>query len=190
MAWLDNPARLADVRQIALVPVLSALIVGSDFAMAPYVDVKLLDVVVFSAAFLFGFRLGAVVAIISEGAWSFVSSWGFAGPLMPFLIGGELLFAAAGWWASRVWSDRSKVAQNSIFIAALMLVCAFAWDVETNLATALIASWPTTTLPIVLAWQVSGIPFALIHEAADFLLGLLFAPAAILLVPRVMKGAP
>ena len=179
---------MAEVRQIALVPVLSALIVGSDFALAPYVDVKLLDVVVFSAAFLFGFRLGAVVAIISEGAWSFVSPWGFAGPIMPFLIGGELVFAAAGWWASKVWSDRSKVAQNSIFIAALMLICAFAWDFETNLATAFIASWPGTTLPIVVAWQISGIPFSIIHEAADFLLGLFFAPTAILLMPRLMKG--
>jgi riboflavin transporter FmnP len=186
MAWLDNPARLADVRKVALVPVLSALIVGSDFALAPYPDVKLLDVVVFLTAFLFGFRLGGVVAIVSEGVWSFVSPWGTAGVLMPFLVGGELFFAAAGWWASKVWSDRSKAAQNSVFIAALMLICAFAWDFETNLATALVVSWPTTTLPIVLAWQVSGIPFALIHETADFGLGLLFAPAAILLIPRVL----
>ncbi|HMD79053.1 MAG TPA: hypothetical protein VKF39_03615 [Nitrososphaerales archaeon] len=179
---------MADVREVALVPVLSALIVGSDFALAPYVDVKLLDVIVFSAAFLFGFRLGAVVAIVSEGAWSVVSPWGFAGPIMPFLIAGELIFAATGWWASKVWSDRSKVVQNSIFIAALMLICAFAWDVETNLATAFIASWPSVTLPGILAWQISGIPFAFVHETADFVLGLLFAPAAILLIPRVMRG--
>lgn len=184
---MDNPASLTDVRRLALIPVLSALIVGSDFALAPYVDVKLLDVIVFSAAFLFGFRLGAAVAIISEGAWSFVSPWGVAGAITPFLIGGELLFAIAGWWASKVWSDRSKVAQNAVYIAALMLVCAFAWDFETNLATALIASWPGTTLPTMLAWQISGIPFALVHETADFLLGLLFAPAAILLIPRVMR---
>jgi uncharacterized membrane protein len=177
---------LADVRRVALIPVLSALIVGSDFALAPYPDVKLLDIVVFLAAFLFGFRIGAVVAIVSEGAWSFVSPWGIAGLLMPFLIGGELLFAAAGWWASKVWSDRSKVSQNSVFIAALMLICAFAWDFETNLATAFVMSWPTTTLPIVVAWQVSGIPFALTHEVVDFCLGLLFAPAAILMIPRVL----
>jgi hypothetical protein len=177
---------LTDVRRLALVPALSALIVGSDFALAPYVDVKLLDVVVFSAAFLYGFRLGAAVAVISEGAWSVVSPWGMAGAVTPFLIAGELLFAAAGWWASKVWADRSRLPQNSIFIAALMLVCAFAWDFETNLATAFIASWPGLSVSEVVAWQVSGIPFSLVHEAADFCLGLLFAPAAILLIPRVM----
>jgi hypothetical protein len=177
---------LTDVRRLALIPALSALIVGSDFALAPYVDVKLLDVVVFSAAFLFGFRLGAAVAVISEAAWSVVSPWGMAGAVTPFLIAGELLFAAAGWWASRVWADRSRLPQNSIFIAALMLVCAFTWDFETNLATAFIASWPGLSISAVVAWQVSGIPFSLVHEAADFCLGLLFAPAAILLIPRVM----
>jgi hypothetical protein len=178
---------LADARKLALVPVLSALIVGSDFALAPYPDVKLLDVIVFSAAFVYGFRLGAVVAVISEGAWSVVSPWGYAGTFAPFLIGGELLFAAAGWWASKIWSDRSKIAQNSVFIAAMMLVCAFAWDFETNLASALVASWPGTTLSTILAWQVTGIPFAVVHELADFMLGLLFAPAAIILIPRAAR---
>lgn len=177
---------MSDARRLALVPAFSALIVGSDFALAPYVDVKLLDVVVFAAAFLFGFRLGAAVAVISEGAWSVVSPWGMAGVITPFLIGGELLFAAAGWWASKIWADRSKLPQNSIFIAALMVLCAFAWDFETNLATALIASWPGLSIPAVVAWQISGIPFALAHETADFVLGLLFAPAAILLIPRVV----
>lgn len=178
---------MTDIRKLAMVPVFSALIIGSDFALTPYVNVKLLDVVVFSAAFVFGFRLGAVVAVISEGAWSVVSPWGFAGPIAPFLILGELLFAAAGWWASKVWSDRSTMARNSIFIAALMLLCAFLWDFETNVATAFIVSWPSTTLATVEVWLGWGIPFALVHEAADFFLGLIFAPAAIFLIPRVMR---
>jgi uncharacterized membrane protein len=176
---------VADTRQLALVPILSALVVGSDFALAPYPNVKLLDVIVFSASFVYGFRLGAAVAVISEGAWSVISPWGYAGAFAPFLVGGELLFAAAGWWASRVWSDRSEVVLNSVFIAALMLLCAFLWDFETNLANAFIFSG--TTLSSILAWQVSGMPFAFVHEAADFALGLLFAPAAILLIPRVMR---
>ena len=165
----------------------SAMIVGSDFALAPYANVKLLDVMVFVAAFLFGFRLGAAVGVISEGVWSVVSTWGPAGVMTPFLVGGELLFAAAGWWASKVWSDRGKIGRNSLFVGALMLLCAFAWDLETNAGTAFVMSWPTTTLPIILAWEVSGIPFALVHEAADFFLGLLFAPTAILLIPRIAR---
>ena len=175
---------------MAVVAIFSALIVGSDFALAPFVNVKLLDAVVFVVAFVFGFRIGAGVAVISETVWSFVSPWGMAGVITPFLVGGELLFAIAGWWSSRVWGDRLKLSSPYVFfIGAVMLVCASLWDVETNAATALIASWPTLTLPILLSFEALGIPFALVHEVADFLLGMLFAPAVILLMPKIMKGA-
>jgi hypothetical protein len=59
------------------------------------------------------------------------------------------------------------------------------WDFETNLANAFIFSG--TTLSAILAWQVTGIPFALVHETADFALGLLFAPAVIMLIPRITR---
>lgn len=174
---------------VAAITVFSALIVGSDFALAPFVNVKLLDTIVFVVAFVFGFRIGAAVAVVSETAWSFVSPWGIAGAITPFLVGGEMLFVLAGWWASRVWGDRMKLpSPNAIFLGAVMLVCAFIWDLETNAATALIASWPTLTLPVLLSFEAVGIPFALVHEEADFLLGMLLAPVAILLIPRIMKG--
>jgi len=32
---------------------------------------------------------------------------------------------------------------------------------------------------------ISGIPFALAHEAADFFLGLLLVPAALLAIPKI-----
>ena len=173
----------------AAVLIFTALIITSDFVLAPFVNVKLLDSMVFLAAFLFGFRAGAAVAILSETVWSFVSPWGVAGIVMPFLVGGELLFAAAGWWASKVWEDRSRILNpNSLFIGAVMVLCAFVWDLETNAATALIAYWPAVTFDKLVLTELLGIPFALLHLTADFLLGVLFIPAAILLVPRVMKG--
>ncbi len=175
---------------VAAVAVFSAVIVGSDFALAPYVNIKLMDTVVFVVAFVFGLRIGAAVAVVSETAWSFVSPWGMAGAVTPFLVGGEMIFVLAGWWSSRVWGDRKKQpSPNALFLGAVMLLCAFLWDLETNAATALIASWPTLTLPVLLSYEALGIPFALVHEEADFLLGMLFAPMVILLIPRIAKQA-
>jgi len=169
----------------AVVAAFSALAVGSDFALAPYVNVKLMDTIVFLVAFLFGLRAGAGVAIVSETAWSFVSPWGVAGWITPFLVGGELIFAVAGWWASRTWRDKAgSWGTHALFIGASMLVCAFLWDLETNAATALLAYWPTLTLGKLLLTEGFGLPFALIHEAADFLLGMVAAPAAILMIPK------
>lgn len=174
--------------EIAVVAVFSSLIVGSDFALAPFYNVKLLDTLVFVTGFVFGFRLGAAVAVLSETSWSFVSPNGIAGAITPFLVAGELLFAAAGWWASKVWGDWSKLsARDSVFIGALMLICAFFWDLETNAATALIAYWPNLTLSNLALTEGFGIPFALAHEASDFVLGTLVAPLTIFTIPRIMK---
>ncbi len=187
--WMDYPAIVRGSPSIAVVVVFTALIVGSDFALAPLVNIKLMDALVFVVAFVFGFKEGAAVAVLSETTWSFVSPWGMAGVMTPFLVGGELLFAVAGWWSARIWGDRSKLlTPNSVFIGAIMLICAFIWDFETNAATALVASWPGLTFQSLLFYEGWGVPFAVVHEEADFVLGMLFAPLAILLIPRVTRG--
>ena len=175
-------------RDVARVAALSAIIVGSDFALAPFPNVKLLDTVVFLAAYLFGFRVGATVAVISEFIWAVVSPWGPAGAITPFLVVGEVLFAAGGWWASRVWGGRPELLRgNAVFLGAIILICAFVWDLETNAATAVIALWPSLTLEKLLLVEAVGIPFAIIHEVADFVIGTALAPLTILLIPRVSK---
>jgi hypothetical protein len=185
---LDYPASVRSTEAVAVVAVVSSLILGSDFVLAPFYNVKLLDTLVFVTAYVFGFRLGAAVAVLSETTWSFVSPIGVAGAVAPFLVGGELLFAVAGWWASSVWSDRSKLlTRYSFFIGALMLICAFFWDAETNAATAILAFWPTLTVADLVGTEILGVPFAILHEAADFVLGLLVAPAIILVIPRMMR---
>jgi uncharacterized membrane protein len=177
-------------KDVAAVAVFSATIVASDFALAGLVNIKLMDTIVFLVSFVFGFKQGAAVAVVSETVWSVVSPWGPAGALAPFLVGGELLFAAAGWGASRVWGKDGKVLSPTvIFIGATLAVCAFAWDFEANAASALIANWPGLTLGELFAYELNGFvfPTPLAHELWDFALGAFMAPAAILAVPRVRR---
>jgi len=165
--------------------------VGSNLALAGVPNVKLLDSLVFVAALLFGFRIGASIAVISELAWSFVSPWGIAGAITPFLVLGELIYAFAGWAASHVWGGYVRLGSvNSLFIGGALAVCAFVWDIETNIATALIAFGSTVTLQQIFATELYGVPFMLFHELSDFLLGVLFAPLVILLVPRILRLKP
>lgn len=176
---------------IAVVATFSALIVGSDFALAPLYNVKLLDTLVFVSAYVFGFRVGALVGIVSESTWSFVSPAGMAGLMAPFLIGGELLFASAGWGAARAWGSKFQpVSLYSVFIGATMALCAFLWDLETNLATALLQFWPSPTLGEYLftAFGPLTIPFTLTHEASDLAFGIFLVPMFIVLIPRVFRG--
>ena len=175
-------------REVAIVAVFSALVVGSNFPLAEIPNVKLLDTLVFVSAFLFGFRIGASVAIVSELAWSFVSPWGIAGAITPFLVAGELVFAVAGWAASKVWGDDIRfLSKRNVFIGSILAISAFIWDFETNLATALLVFWPNLTLSNIAATEMYGVPFMLFHELGDFLLGTLFAPVVMLLLARLAK---
>ena len=192
--WLDNPTSerlLRGTWAVAVVAVFSALIVGSDFALSPFYNVKLLDTLVFVCAYVFGFRVWASVGVVSETAWSFVSPIGMAGVITPFLMGGELLFALAGWGASKAWGRRLQpVSYYPVFIGATMAVCAFLWDLETNLATALIEFWPSPTPGeyLVTAFGPLTIPFTLAHELSDLAFGVVLVPLFIVVIPRVFRG--
>jgi uncharacterized membrane protein len=177
---------------IAVVAVFVAVILGSDFALAGAVDIKLLDTMVFLSALLFGLRVGLSVAILSETIWSFVSPWGMAGMMTPFLVAGEIIFAVAGWAAARAWGTSIRQGTSkAVFVGALLAICAFVWDFETNAATALFEFWPHPTLTQFIVVEVlQGGPFFLLHDVSDFLLGIFFVPAAIPLIMKVYGGRP
>ena len=97
------------------------------------------------------------------------------------------MVAQAGWAASRAWGPPPRiVSTHSLFIGALLAVCAFAWDLETNAATALIAYWPGLRLSQLLYTMFNPFTllFALAHEGSDFAFGTLVAPSFILLIPK------
>lgn len=175
--------------RVAIVASFTALIIGSDLALSgpEFSNVKLLDTLVFVAAYAFGFRVGAAVGVLSETIWSFISPIGMAGVIAPFLVAGELLFALAGWAASKVWGPRPRIlSANSLFIGALLAVSAFAWDLETNAATAIIWYWPSLGVAQLLATMFNPLTllFALAHEGSDFAFGTLVAPSFIRLIPK------
>lgn len=174
-----------NARSVAVVAVFTALAVSSDFALTDALNVKLVDPIVFSVAFVFGLRMGIYVGVLSELIWGTVSPYGFGGYIIPFLVAGEVLYALAGWAASRVWKmDGSRLSTRNLYMGALLAVCAFAWDLETNAATALLAYWPRLTLAKLLATEVLGVPFMLAHEISDFATGAVLAPLIIFYASR------
>ena len=167
-------------REIAVVAVFSAAIVSTDFALAGIPNVKLLDTLVFVAAFVYGFRVGAFVGLTSELIWSIASPWGSAGYIIPFLVLGELLFAAAGAAVARVMrASVTLFSLSNLLIGSTMVICALIWDLETNVGTAFIAFWPNVTLLTIIATEGVGLPFMIVHEVSDFLLGALVVPLVV-----------
>ena len=172
-------------QSVAIVSIFTALIVGSDFVMAGMANVKLLDSLVFLAAYLFGFRIGASVGVLSELIWAYATPWGSPGFIAPFLIFGEVVFALAGHVASRIWAGEPVFTSGtSVAMGGLLAVCAVLWDLETELGTALIAFWPSVTLEKYVGTVLLGLPFTLAHELSDLLFGIFLVPAIVVIIHR------
>jgi hypothetical protein len=170
---------------VAFVAIFTAMTVGSDIALSGLVNVKLLDTFVFVSAYLFGFRVGAAVGLLSETIWSVYSPYGFAGAIAPFLLVGELVFALAGWTASKVWGPEIKLnSPYPLFVGGMLTVCAFVWDFETNAATALLGYSPNAFWVGVFGPQT--LLFIIPHEISDFVFGTLLAPLFISIIPRTV----
>lgn len=187
ISWMDYPSSVRNSQSVAVVTIFTALAIGSDFALAGMPNIKLVDSLVFLSAYLFGFRVGASIGVLSELIWAYASPWGAPGFIAPFLVVGEVAYAVAGSAAARIWPSGSVPNPGKgMAFGGLLAICAFLWDVETNLATALVAYWPTVTVPRVVTTMLAGVPFMVTHEIGDFVLGLLFVPLVALAIPRVM----
>ena len=175
---------MQSTQKLTVIAVFTSLIIASDFALTPVYNVKLLDTLVFSSAYSFGFRIGASIAILSEFIWGVVSPNGFGGLIIPFLIAGELLYVVAGCMASKIWKiqDIKALSPTNLFFGASVAICAFIWDLETNLATGLLEG--ARTMWQYLAVVSLGIPFAVVHEISDFVIGAALAPIVILCFRR------
>ena len=173
-------------QKVAVVAVFTATIVGSNLALSGIPNVKLLDTLVFVSAYVFGFQVGALVGLLSETIWSVSSPFGGAGAIAPFLLAGEIIFALAGWGASRIWGlEFNLKSPYPIVIGGLLTVCAFAWDFETNAATAMLGYSPSAFWVAVFGPQT--LFFIILHETSDFAFGALVAPVLIRLIPKTLE---
>lgn len=179
-------------RTLAVVATFTSLALASDFALTDALNVKLVDPIVFSVAFVFGLEAGVSVGVLSEVIWGTVSPFGFGGYMIPFLAGGEVLFAVAGWAASRIWSGEGRrLSARNVYFGATLAICAFLWDLETNAATALLEYWSRLNWRELVATELLGIwPFMIAHELSDFVTGALLAPVVIFYAARFLRSAP
>lgn len=171
-------------RTLTVVAIFTSLILASDYSLSPVFNVKLLDTLVFISAYAFGFRIGASVAVLSELIWGTVNPNGFGGLIVPFLIAGELLFATAGYSASKIWKieEVKALSATNLFFGAILCICAFIWDLETNLATGFL--YGARTLVQYIGFLILGIPFAIPHELSDFIFGATLVPIAVVYLRR------
>lgn len=179
--------------KVALVAVFTALSLATNYAMIDIPNVKLMDALVFIAAFLFGLDVGLGSAIAIWITYGFINPYGQADfTLLFFLISGECFYAIAGALLSRasVAKDLLNKAQPygrmSLLFGLIGFQATFAYDVLTNFG-----SWVFKTSSLYQAFivgMITGVPFAILHEASNLVFFATVVPSAIAASKRM--GAP
>lgn len=175
----------------ALIAVFTAEALATNYAMIGLVNIKLMDALVFTAGFLFGWTVGVGVAISTWTVYGFINPYGQAGfPLILFLMLGECFYAFGGAAirrssiARRLLAEKRRSADSMIIaiFGVTGLLLTFAYDALTNFATYMFLA--NSLYQALLIGLITGAPFAILHEASNFILFALVSPAAILIAHR------
>jgi hypothetical protein len=171
----------------ALISVFTAETLATNYAMIGLPNIKLMDALVFLAAFLFGLTVGLGIAISTWLVYGFINPYGQAGfPLILFLILGECFYAFGGTILRRTSTAKELLAEkhltSDLSIAAIFgvagLALTFGYDVLTNFATYMFLS--NSLYQALLIGTITGAPFALAHELSNLFFFAFVSPAAIL----------
>lgn len=178
------------VFKIAIVAVFAALALATNYALIGIPNVKLMDALVFLAAFLFGLKVGAAVGGSTWIVYGFINPQGSADLiLLSFLITGECFYAlaAAGLRKTTIIQDFLESGRLSgkfsLVFGTVGLLATLAYDVLTNIASWLFLT--TSFYDAVVFGLITGAPFSLIHEVSNLILFATATPAAIIAAKRL-----
>jgi hypothetical protein len=185
-----------------LVAVFTALALATNYALIALPNIKLMDALVFIAAFLFGLRLGIGVAVSTWLVYGFVNPYGQADfILLSFLITGECFYALAGAALSKTFVTRDLLSENraqrrpspvfaysklGLVFALVGFQATFAYDLLTNFGT-----WIFKTNSLYQAFVIgiiTGAPFAVLHEVSNIVFFGTVAPVVIVTAKRFGLG--
>ena len=164
------------------------VILITNYALVGYPNVKLFDLLVFTAGYTLGFRRGAAVAI---GAWMVYGNFNPYGltslPLLFVVTASETLYAGAGALIRRVAPSsglRFTPGWKSLIFGGAAIVCTVSYDLLTNLYTGVHwAQLSGSTDYIRWVWVALFNPGALFfmaaHVASNFTFFTAFAPALV-----------
>jgi hypothetical protein len=178
-----------------LIAVFTAESLVTNYALTGIPNVKLMDALIFIAAFLFGWTVGIGIAISTWAIYGFINPYGQAGfPLIVFLMLGECFYAMGGAFlrktsiAKHLLVDRrlSSSLQIALIFGISGLGLTFAYDLLTNFATYMFLA--TSLYQALLIGVVTGAPFAVLHEGSNLFIFALASPAGIVAARRVMLG--
>lgn len=163
--WLDYPSNSGLVqskitpRKISLIAILTATAIATNYMLIGVVNIKFMDLIVFTSGYLMGPSLGAFTGVLVWLIYGIINPYGFSLPVFMSTVTGEAIFGIAGGFFSEI--NPSDGAGFDPWLAVTGFLLTLIYDLFTNIVSGL-----TVGIPIALA-LVTGIPFALTHMLSN-----------------------
>jgi uncharacterized membrane protein len=163
-----------NTKKIAVIAVLTALSIGTNYAMISLSNVKLMDLIVFVGGFCFGPFAGALIGILSWAVYGSINPIGFSLPIWLSTMLSESIYGIAGAFV------RKGLGQNgidgfghrrinvSVFFGILGMLLTIVYDTLTNIVFGYVSGWN-----ILVAVIFGFVPLGLVHLVSNaFFFGL------------------
>jgi hypothetical protein len=180
---MDNPTNGMKSTKVAIIAVLAALSVGSNYAMMYLYNVKFMDLIVFVGGFCFGPLLGGLIGVLSWSVYGVLNPLGFSLPIWLATMFSETIYGVVGGLMRRSLAETSIRAGSEqlgihVFFGTLGVFLTLLYDVVTNVVFMYTVHQPVLTSVIM------GVPFALVHVLSN---GLFFGVGCVPAIRAVMK---
>ncbi len=151
---------LTPARKASTLAVMAAAAIATNYLLIGVVNVKFMDLIVFTGGYLFGPVFGATLGALIWLVYGTINPYGVNLLTLVATILGEILYGVAGGvlrFGLRVepgWGPDLRLG-----VAGFLLT--FVYDVFTNVVSAYVAGIPVSVA------LISGVPFALMHELSN-----------------------
>jgi hypothetical protein len=155
-------------RKIAILALLVAVSVGTNYAMISFYNVKFMDFIVFIGGFCFGPVVGALTGIFSWVVYGTLNPAGFEIRIWLVTMFSEAMYGVIGGLMNRTMlrngdnALKERARSASIFFGLLGMLLTFGYDLITNAVSGYI--WYESILVGIL---VGFVPFGLVHVLSN-----------------------
>jgi hypothetical protein len=148
-----------NTRKIALLSILSAAAIASNYLLIGVTNVKFMDLIVFTSGFIMGPMMGALTGVMVWLVYGTINPFGFSLPILLATMTGEAMFGIAGGYYTK--NKQASGGGVNLWAAFIGFIVTFVYDVFTNIISAY-----SVGIPISIG-LVTGIPFMLAHVLSN-----------------------
>jgi hypothetical protein len=184
IGWMIHPItvdlerELTPARRASLLAVFTAAAVATNYLLIGVVNVKFMDILVFSGGYLYGAGFGATLGALVWLVYGTVNPYGFNLPTLAATMLGETLYGVAGGVLRRSMGVRPGWGPDAR-LGVVGFLLTFVYDLFTNVVSAYVAG-----VPVAVA-LIGGVPFAMLHEVSNAVFFSVGVPPLLQAVKRV-----